>query len=109
MKSNFKDVKNLLLYLQSLGLPVLLEKLQSLRSGPEVYENYRKTLDKYREKVPEFCHYTDENFMRICRIILGPFTQYTMETYFEIISERMKIKRITMTTEIFYNHIKKIP
>lgn len=109
MKSNIRDLHKLITYFQSLGIPVWIKKLNLIRSGPDVYEEYRKALDCVLEKVAELNSYTDENFMRICRIIVGPFTQYTMETYFEIISERVKIKGIAMTTEIFYNHIKKIP
>jgi hypothetical protein len=108
-KNKLNNLKNLIENLQAFELPVLIKNMSRLTSSQKNYEEYRTALDSILKKIPEMNSYNDENFSRICCIFIGPFTQYSMETYYEIISERLKSKDIERTTEKFWEYIKKIP
>lgn len=43
--------------------------------------------------------------MRVLRVIIGEFNEFTMEAYYEFISRRFKYSNIPMSTERFYEYI----
>jgi hypothetical protein len=108
-KSNTHSLENIIRYLISLRIPILIKNMAKESKGEEVYNKYRNALDSIQERIPDLNQISDIAYMKIFNKVIGPFTIYSMETYYFVVSERLKLHCIEVTTERFYKYIKLLP
>jgi hypothetical protein len=92
---------------KDIGLPVLIDKLTNAKAAEayNAYSKYRDALNNLKDYEKDINRYDDSTYMRVLRLMLGEYTEYSMEAYYEFISRRFKHKGIPMSTESLNTYI----